>query len=230
MGSLGSPLHNISRYGVRGISTDCSLPLIYTTHMNETKVKGLTTELQCQLFFTQLGYNVSIPLGEDCKYDLIVDIKGDLYRIQVKTCHAEENGIEFRTKSSYLTSQGTVSSEYTDKDIDFFATFYNNQCYLIPVNQCGKTSKKLLFKKQTGVAFIEDYEALKIIDLLDKEEKMPNGGEYKIMQYDLNGNFIQSFSSYIEAAKSLGKTQSAHIGQCVRGERKSAYGFMWKKE
>ena len=99
--------------------------------MNETKIKGLTTELQCQLFFTSLGYNVSIPLGEDCKYDLIVDIENELYKIQVKTCHEEENGIEFRTKSSYLTSNGTVSNGYSKKDIDFFATFYQNECYLI---------------------------------------------------------------------------------------------------
>ena len=49
--------------------------------MNETKRKGLTTELQCQLYFTELGYNVSVPLGEDCKYDMIVDFNGILKRI-----------------------------------------------------------------------------------------------------------------------------------------------------
>lgn len=198
--------------------------------MNETKIKGLTTELQCQLFFTSLGYNVSIPLGEDCKYDLIVDIENELYKIQVKTCHEEENGIEFRTKSSYLTSNGTVSNGYSEKDIDFFATFYQNECYLIPVEQCGSSTKKLLFEQKTGVAFIDDYKAKSIIQKIINGEKMPNGGEYKIMQYDLNNNFIQSFSSYIEAARSLGKTKSAHIGQCVRGERKTAYGFIWRKE
>lgn len=198
--------------------------------MNETKIKGLTTELQCQLFFTSLGYNVSIPLGEDCKYDLIVDIGNELYKIQVKTCHKEENGIGFSTKSSYLTSGGIVSNGYSEKDIDFFATFYQNECYLIPVEQCGSSSKKLLFEQKTGVAFIDDYKAKSIIQKIINEEKMPNGGEYKIMQYDLNNNFIQSFSSYIEAARSLGKTKSAHIGQCVRGERKTAYGFIWRKE
>ena len=39
--------------------------------MNEQKIKGLTTELQCQTYFTQKGYNVSVPLGEDCRYDRI---------------------------------------------------------------------------------------------------------------------------------------------------------------
>jgi hypothetical protein len=32
-------------------------------NMNENKQKGLLTELQCQAYFTQLGYNVSVPLG-----------------------------------------------------------------------------------------------------------------------------------------------------------------------
>ena len=87
-----------------------------------------------------------------------------------------------------------------------------------------------LFEQKTGIAFIDDYKAKSIIQKIINGEKLPNGGEYKIMQYDLNNNFIQSFSSYIEAARSLGKTKAAHIGQCVRGERKTAYGFIWRKE
>ena len=200
--------------------------------MNESKIKGLTTELQCQLFFTSLGYNVSIPLGEDCKYDLIVDVEGLLLKIQVKTCHEDENGIQFKTKSSYLTSKGSVSSNYSEEDIDFFATYYNNNCYLVPVNQCGKNCKKLVFYKEQKnnqkISYIQDYEAIKILSNIKNQEKFPNAGGFELMQYDLNNNYIQSFSSYIEAARSLGKNQSSHIGQCVRGKRKTAYGFIWR--
>lgn len=198
--------------------------------MNPTKIKGLSTELQCQLFFVSLGYNISVPLGEDCRYDFIADIEGKLLRIQVKTCREEETGIEFYVRSSYLTSNGSVSTPYTKDDIDFFATYYKDQCYLVPVEQCGVKKKKLLFQKPSNnlVAFIEDYEALKIIELLKDNKKMPNEGGMELMQYDLTGNYIQSFSSYAEAAKALGKTQSSHIGQCVKGERKTAYGFTWK--
>ena len=191
--------------------------------MTESKIKGLTTELQCQLFFTSLGYNVSVPLGEDCKYDFIVDINGQLLRIQVKTCHKEENGIEFKTKSSYLTHQGSVSNGYTGDDIDF----------LIPVNQCGTSSKKLLFegysqKNNKKISILNDYEAIKIITALSNDENLPNEGRFELMQFTLDGQYIQSFSSYKEAVKSLGKTQSSHISQCIRGTRKTAYGFIWK--
>lgn len=54
--------------------------------MNESKIKGLTTELKVQAYLTELGYNVSIPLGEDCRYDLILDIDNLLLRVQIKTC------------------------------------------------------------------------------------------------------------------------------------------------
>ena len=201
--------------------------------MTQSKIIGLTTELQCQLFFTSLGYNVSIPLGEDCKYDFIVDIKTDLLRVQVKTCHLEENGIKFNTKSSYLTSQGTIVSSYSKEDIDFFATFYDNKCYLIPVTQCGSSSKKLFFnsysqKNNHTIAYLDNYEAFNIISCLIEDKKLPGEGGIELLQFSLQGEYIQSFSSYKEAARALGKTQSSHIGQCVRGNRKTAYGFMWK--
>lgn len=86
--------------------------------MNETKLKGLTTELQCATFFTSLGYNVSTPLGEDCKYDMIVGI-GQLLGVQVKTCHDAKTGITFYTTSSYLTTNGTVTNHCSEDDIDF---------------------------------------------------------------------------------------------------------------
>lgn len=201
--------------------------------MNESKAKGLATELQCQCFFTSLGYNISVPLGEDCKYDFILDVGNQLIRVQVKTCHQEENGIEFKTRSSYLTSQGSISNSYSKNDIDFFATYYENNCYLIPVEQCGNTSKKLLFdgyvqKNNHNIAKLNDYNALKILDALINNKKLPNEEDMELMQYSLDGKYICSFSSYGEAAKSLGKSQSSHIGQCVRGERKTAYGYIWK--
>ena len=60
--------------------------------LNETQLKGLTTELQCQLYFTQLGYNVSIPIAQDCRYDMIIDVNDILYKIQVKTSRPNDSG------------------------------------------------------------------------------------------------------------------------------------------
>ena len=49
----------------------------------------------------------------------------------------------------------------------------------------------------------------------------------KVVQYDKNGNYIKTFSSYTEAENAMGNTQR-HICDCANGKRKSAYGFIWK--
>ena len=55
-----------------------------------------------------------------------------------------------------------------------------------------------------------------------------------VNQYDLNGNYIQSFISAKSAAESLGKITktskgaSSHIADVCKGKRKTAYGFIWK--
>ncbi|AGE53873.1 GIY-YIG catalytic domain-containing endonuclease [Paramecium bursaria Chlorella virus KS1B] len=50
-----------------------------------------------------------------------------------------------------------------------------------------------------------------------------------VYQFDMNGNFIQSFQTVTEAAKYLGKTHSS-IAECARGDRNSAYGFRWSSK
>lgn len=55
-----------------------------------------------------------------------------------------------------------------------------------------------------------------------------------VNQYDLKGNYIQSFPSAKTAADSLGKTTKtskgaiSHITDVCRGKRKTAYGYIWK--
>ena len=55
-----------------------------------------------------------------------------------------------------------------------------------------------------------------------------------VNQYDLKGNYIQSFPSAKAAADSLGKITttsngaSSHISDVCRGKRKTAYGYKWK--
>lgn len=60
-----------------------------------------------------------------------------------------------------------------------------------------------------------------------------------VKQYDKENNYIQSFESYAEAARwlkengyvsnNLGGVRS-HIGEVCQGKRKTAYGFIWKKD
>lgn len=50
----------------------------------------------------------------------------------------------------------------------------------------------------------------------------------KVDQYDMNGNYIKTFDSLMDAAKSVGKDNNSAIVGCCKGKRKSYYGFIWK--
>ena len=55
-----------------------------------TQYKGSITELRVATYFLSLGYNVSQPLVQDSKYDLIVDVNHKLLRLQVKTARVNQ--------------------------------------------------------------------------------------------------------------------------------------------
>ncbi len=50
-----------------------------------------------------------------------------------------------------------------------------------------------------------------------------------IAQYDLNGNKLTTFSGYKEIYEKHNYNKPP-IFCCCKGERKSAYGFVWKYE
>lgn len=128
-----------------------------------TKQIGNVTEIQCMLSFLQLGYNVLTPYGDCERYDFVVDINGKFYKIQSKTSSSNDNGatIKIHSKSSNRKNGKIVSTNYSSDEIDFFSTYYNGQCYLIPIEECG--SKKVLRllpsqnNQEKGICWAEDY-------------------------------------------------------------------------
>ena len=132
--------------------------------MTSTHFQGKLTELQVAEAFLKMGYQVSQPLVTDCRYDFIVDIKGKLLKIQVKTSsvNIEEGYIEFATSSSHTNTKGTINHSYSAKEIDYFATIYNGECYVIPVSECGSRAKRLRIKptkngQVINIIFAKDY-------------------------------------------------------------------------
>ena len=49
----------------------------------------------------------------------------------------------------------------------------------------------------------------------------------KIDMYDLNHNYIRSFSSITNAHRFFGSKPTGSISKCVNGHRKTAYGYRW---
>ena len=128
-----------------------------------TNQKGLITELKIQLAFTDLGYNVCIPLNSDSRYDCIADIGGRLIRIQIKTSRESKttNAFTFNCKSVKSGSYGHKTLTYSSNDVDFFGTVWNDKVYLVPVSECS-TEKTLHLtpkgeKPVKNWAYAEDY-------------------------------------------------------------------------
>lgn len=98
------------------------------------------------LAFIKLGYTCSVPFGNSAKYDFIADVNGKLLRIQCKS----SNYVDDNRDAFYIdTSTSTVNTKeikrhtYTDSDIDYFATSFENEVYVIPINECKGTIKTL---------------------------------------------------------------------------------------
>ena len=140
--------------------------------MLSTHFIGEITEQQVALEFLKQGILLSKPLVQSSRYDFIADINHNLYKIQVKTGTLKENAyIEFATSTSHTNTKGTLNISYNSNDVDFFATMYENQCYLIPFDICGKRIQRLRIiptkNKQTkGITFAKDYKLEDIIKTL----------------------------------------------------------------
>ena len=133
---------------------------------------GEITEQQVVLEFLKLGILVSKPLVQSSRYDFVVDINNNLYKIQVKTGTFKENSyLEFATSTSHTNTQGTLNISYSANDVDFFATIYEDQCYLIPYELCGKRTQRIRFvptknNQTTGVLFAKDFRLEDVIKTL----------------------------------------------------------------
>lgn len=136
-----------------------------------TNQKGLITEMKVMLYFIELGYNVSQPLNSDSKYDCILDKDNKLYRIQIKTSHLStttNNSIEFKCCSTTTTQNHRKQNGYTSDNIDFFATVWENEVYLISVNECSSAKTLHLSKDifRSNWSYLEDYKAKEVLKQL----------------------------------------------------------------
>lgn len=143
----------------------------------DTKQIGNLTELQCITYLYKLGCKMSIPFGDSEKYDMIMDYNNKLYKVQSK--HANEildektgqvSFIKLNTTWQSHNTSGWSKHKYLPKDVDYFCTFYNERCYLIPLKECSTEKRLRLIPPKNGqtkgVSFLRDYEAEHILESL----------------------------------------------------------------
>jgi hypothetical protein len=69
--------------------------------MEHPKDVGDRTTLAVMLALRELGYAISVPFGENTRYDLVTDDGRRVQRVQCKTGRLTKGCVEFRTSSSY---------------------------------------------------------------------------------------------------------------------------------
>ena len=132
-------------------------------------MKGSLVEIQCITEFMKLGIEVSIPYGNHARYDFIADYNGKLLKVQVKApckiIEGESFSIECRT--THTISKKVVHHNYTEDEIDYFATYYNGICYLVPIQQCSSQKTLRLVPpasgRTQGINFAKDYELKEVL-------------------------------------------------------------------
>ena len=69
-----------------------------------------------------------------------------------------------------------------------------------------------------------------IDEFVSRQKKAGKGAVKMVEQYSLDGEYIQTFSSCREAARSIGAPYHVGINSCCLGKQKTAYGYKWKYE
>ena len=124
----------------------------------------------------ELGYSISIPFGNADKYDLIIDVNDKLYKVQIKhsTIYYDDLQkpayIKFRCTWQTHNTQGYLKQQYNANEINFFATFYDGECYLVPQHECSNEKALRIQPPKNGqikgISFLKDYTAKEILSNL----------------------------------------------------------------
>lgn len=131
--------------------------------LNPSQV-GDITELKCQAYLIEQGWNVLVPIGNHQKYDLVIEKNGQFYKIQVKHAKAiEETGFIVRTKYEVRDNGKIKKMTYSAGDIDYFMTEFNNKFYMFPVFGTVETRFWTVATKSSTQKQAKDFKAEDIL-------------------------------------------------------------------
>jgi hypothetical protein len=140
------------------LPTDVVLYDDYPGVVEHPKRIGDRTTLAVMLALMDVGYEVSVPFGENTRYDLVIDRHGVLSRVQCKTGRLRDGTIRFATASTYghLPSPRDVRRTYVG-EIDHFGVFCpeTGGVYLLPIDvvqtRAARTCESCRLEISSGV-------------------------------------------------------------------------------
>ncbi len=118
----------------------------------DTNAKGELAMLQVQLRALEVGAFLSKPVREACRYDLIVDWQGQLYRAQVKYCDrasSHSTGAVALRAGNITRSKKATFPCYTAEEVDILLVYVpkmNEVLWLPPAQFDGKQNISIRYQ------------------------------------------------------------------------------------
>ncbi len=115
-----------------GLNTIKHMPAI-------TKIKGDLGQAMVMADALKRGYKVALPLGEDWRYDLVIEKEGKLLRVQCKYVESTRGVIKVRCE----THDGRSYYRYQKTDLDYIAVYdkVTDKCYYIGSSYLGRNGR-----------------------------------------------------------------------------------------
>ena len=129
----------------------------------DSKTKGEKTEAIVLAELVKRDVTVLEPFGENHRYDFVISVADEFYRLQCKAGRGEGGTTTFETRSTRPRGTG-ISRENYEGDIDFFIVYAweTGDIYLVPVEDAPKGGMVLrsipTANNQTeGINWAEEY-------------------------------------------------------------------------
>ncbi|WP_135820427.1 group I intron-associated PD-(D/E)XK endonuclease [Halostella litorea] len=112
--------------------------------MNPSR-RGDETEAVLLQRLLSSGVSVSVPFGDSDRYDLIVDERGELYRVQCKTGNWVNGTVRFNLYTSTVDGGERVDRDYTEGEVDAYAVYSPDTAaaYWVPIGDTGTGEMRL---------------------------------------------------------------------------------------
>lgn len=124
--------------------------------MNEGRknlLKGSIAESLAVSKMIRMGLSVSMPVFKQCKYDAIVEVDGNLNKIQIKKGRETKNNrLVTKLSSGHYDSDGEMNTKhYTENDVDVFVIvdIVRKNVFWVNFSETGK-SFTISYKKNKG--------------------------------------------------------------------------------
>jgi hypothetical protein len=147
----------------------------------DTKLKSDIAESAVSTALLIRGFTVLKPVGDRLPYDIAIDIKGKLIRIQVKHAwyNKKDKAYVVDVRRTKTNRRRMLRKKYNDNDFDFVIAFIGEKLifYIIP---------SIVFNSfASSISFIEDH----------KRQRSPKSGQYR-ENWQLIKNFDDTQHNY----------------------------------